>query len=56
VPVPAPELPRIWKPWISTLRATFARNNESLALLSASEDRYRRCTPSALFGQNCRIE
>jgi len=37
-----PDLPRIWKPWISILRATFKRNNESLTLLRASEDRYRR--------------
>jgi len=41
-PIPAPDLPRIWKPWISILSATFKRNNESLALLRESEDRYRR--------------
>ena len=41
-PAPAPDLPRIWKPWISILRATFKRNSELLALLRASEERYRR--------------
>ena len=40
--VPAPDLPRVWKPWVSILRATFRRNNEALAMLRASEDRYRR--------------
>ncbi len=41
-PVPPPELPRVWKPMLSTLRATFKRSRESLDLLRASEDRYRR--------------
>ena len=41
-PIPAPDLPRVWKPWVSILRATFKRNNESLALLRSSEERYRR--------------
>ena len=41
-PVEPPELPRIWKPWISILRATFKRSSESLARLRSSEDRYRR--------------
>jgi PAS domain S-box-containing protein len=41
-PVPPPELPRVWKPMLSTLRATFKRSRESLERLRASEDRYRR--------------
>ena len=42
VAVPPPDLPRVWKPWLSILRATFKRSNESLERLRASEERYRR--------------
>ena len=42
VAVPPPDLPRVWKPWLSILRATFKRSSESLERLRASEERYRR--------------
>ena len=40
--VPPPRLPRIWKPWLSVLNATFQRNRSYLKRLQDSEDRYRR--------------
>ena len=39
---PPPDLPRVWKPWVSILRATFKRSGKSLERLRASEERYRR--------------
>ena len=41
-PATPPDMPRVWKPMLSLLRATFKRSNESLERLRASEDRYRR--------------
>jgi|GEM_PF-2496632 len=39
---PPPVLPRIWKPWLSLLRATFRRNREVLDRLQESEERHRQ--------------
>ena len=41
-PYPPPRLPRIWRPWLAVLNATFQRNRLYLDRLKRSEDRYRR--------------
>ena len=37
-----PALPRVWKPWLSLLRATFGRHRDAMEQLRESEDRHRR--------------
>ena len=37
-----PVLPRVWKPWVSMLKATFDRSRLAVELLRRSEERYRR--------------
>ena len=37
-----PVLPRVWKPWISMLKATFDNSRLAVELLRRSEERYRR--------------
>lgn len=40
--VAPPVLPRVWKPWISMLKATIDRSRLAVELLRRSEERYRR--------------